>query len=297
MAKASSKMKHKPSVLSVSSLIILSLYSLILIAVAIWAVIFSLTNFMEDIFFDNTYLVLPEKLHFENYKRVFEVMMVTVEDGAGTRDVLLPEMFLNSLLFAVGSAFFGALAPCLMGYITSKFKFKFNNFIEGIVLITIVLPIVGSLPSNIRIVYGLGLNDSISGIWIMAFGFANMYFFIFKAAFSAVPKSISEAAYIDGANHWSIFFTINLPLVKTTFFSVFTLILVSAWNNYATPLAFAPNVPTVSYGLMIFIHNTRVNEPPLQMAGALLLLIPILTVFAFTNQLLMGNLSIGGVKE
>lgn len=291
------KLAHKPSVLSVSSLIILSLYALLLVAVFIWAVLFSLTDFMDDIYWGGGhYLVWPQRFRFDNLVKVADAIKLTVQSGGGTREVTLIEMFGNSILYAVGSGFAMAAAPCLMGYITARFDFKFNKIVDAAVLISMILPIVGSLPSTINIVYGLKLDDTFLGLWILSFGFTNMYYFIFKASFSGIGKAYSEAAEIDGANNLTIFFQIMMPLVKTTFMSIFLIAFVRMWNDYNRPLAFAPNLPTASFGLFRFLQNTRVNEPPLKMMGSMLLLIPILTFFAIFNKKLMGNLTVGGVK-
>ena len=291
------KLAHKPSVLSVSSLVILGLYSLLLISVFIWAILFSLTDFMDDIYWGGGhYLVWPEKFRFDNLTKVADAIKLTVKSGGGTREVGLLEMFGNSILYAVGSGFAMAAAPCLMGYITARFDFKFNKVIDAAVLISMILPIVGSLPSTINIVYGIKLNDNFLGLWILSFGFTNMYYFIFKASFSGIGKAYSEAAEIDGASNITVFFQIMLPLVKTTFMSIFLIAFVRMWNDYNRPLAFAPNLPTASFGLFRFLQNTRVNEPPLKMMGSMMLMIPILTFFAIFNKKLMGNLTVGGVK-
>lgn len=291
-----STLKHKPSILSVSSLILLSLYAFTIVAIFVWAIVFSLTDYMEDIFIANEYFVWPKHLNFKNYVRVYEVFSVQVEAGIGYRLVMLPEMFLNSILYAAGTAFFGMLAPCIMGYITQRFHYKFNAIIDAIVMITLILPIVGSLPSSMRIVYGLSLNDSFFGFWIMGFSFTNMYYFVFKATFKAVPSALSEAAYIDGANNLKIFFMINIPLVKTTMLTVFTVMFVGNWNTYTTQIAYAPNLPTISYGLYRFIHGSQISEPTLMMAGAMLLLVPILVFYVLGNKFMMGNLTVGSLK-
>lgn len=299
MKKNSNSLKHKPSVLSVSSCVILTAYVIVLFAIMLWAVVFSLTDFNEDIFFSKSrrYLVFPSKLNWGNYQKVYDFYTIIVEAGAGTRGVFLPEMFLNSILYALGTAFAGALAPCIMGYVAGRFRFhRLVGFIDAIVLVTMVLPVVGSLPSQVRIIYGLGLNDSFFGLWIMAFGFANMYYFVCKAMFKGIPMEISEAAHIDGAGNFQIMVRVILPLAVPTFLSVMLLMFVSAWNNYTTALVFAPNKPTAAYGLFIFIQNTRVSEPTLKMAGAMLLMGPILLLFIFLNKKLMGNVTLGSVK-
>ncbi len=300
MAKNNTSMKHKPSVLSVSSFIILLIYALIIVTVLIWALVFSFVNYENDIQFNlangKSFLVWPSEFNFDNLVAVYSKMKVTVPSGLYTRDVLMPEMFLNSVLYAVGVSFCSTLAPCIMGYITAKYKFKFNAVLDIVVLVTMILPIVGSLPSQINIVYGLGLDNWIPGLWIMGFGFANMYYFVFKSIFVNLPNSIYESAAIEGASNFRIFVQIMFPLASSTFFAVMLISFVSAWNNYTTPLAFAPQVPTAAYGLFTFIRSTRVSEPTLKMTGAMVLMIPILIIFAFLNKFLMGNITVGAVK-
>lgn len=289
-------LKHKPSVLSVTSLVILLIYSIIILLVFAWAVVFSLTDYTTEIFLRNRYLVMPAKIHFENFAKVYEYFRVEIEQGAGTRFVYLPEMFLYSVAFSVGRGFFGALAPCLVAYAATKFKYRFNQIIDGIVFVVMILPIVGSLPSSIRVVYALNLNDRMIGLWIMGFAFAGMYYFVFKAAFHAVPNALSEAAVIDGANNHQIFLLINFPLVKITFLSVFTLVFVGNWNDYTTPLVYARSLPTAAYGLHLFIHQTKISQPTLMMTAAMLLMFPMLLLYIFANKFLLGNLTMGGVK-
>ena len=286
-----------------SSGVVLTIYTLILLAALIWAFVFAFVDFENDIMSNinnpnRSYLVWPQKWNFSNIVDVYNSIYCEIPYGTSKRVILLPEMFVNSILYSLGVSFMSTLAPCIMSYVTAKFRFKFNTVVDSIVLITISLPIVGALPSQIRIVYGLNLDNSIIGLWIMAFGFASMYYFVFKAAFIAIPNSLSESASLDGAGNFRIFIKIMLPLVKITFASVMLICFVSAWNNYTTPLAFSPHKPTVAYGLFRLIQGwgTRINEPTLKMMGAMMLMIPILIVYALLNKKLMGNLTVGGVK-
>ena len=291
--------KHKPSVLSVSSLIILIVYSLLLITALLWALSFSFVDFDNQIEYNfangNSFLVFPEKFDFGNIVGVYEKIKKEVAFGAGTKIVTLPEMFLNSVLYAVGVSFAGTLAPCIMGYVTAKYDFKFNKVIDTVVIVTMILPIVGALPSQLKVVMDFGFIDSIPGLWIMAFGFANMYYFVFKAIFKSLPEALNESAMVEGAGDFRIFLQIMLPLVKTTFSSVMLIGFVAAWNNYTAMLAFAPNKPTAAYGLFTLVQGTRAL-PTEKMTGAMILMIPVLLGYIFLNKKLMGNLTMGSVK-
>lgn len=291
--------KRKPSVLSISSLIILSVYALILISALLWALSFSFVDFDMQIEYNfdngNSYLVFPNKLDFSNIGGVYEKIKKEVVFGAGTKVITLPEMFLNSILYALGVSFCGTLAPCIMGYVSSKYKYRFNKVIDTVVIVTMILPIVGALPSQLKVAMAFNFIDSIPGLWVMAFGFANMYYFVFKAIFASLPDALNESAMVEGAGDFRIFLQIMLPLVKTTFSSVMLIGFVGAWNNYTVPLAFAPNKPTAAYGLFTLVQGTRAM-PTEKMTGAMILMIPVLVAYMLLNKKLMGNLTMGSVK-
>jgi multiple sugar transport system permease protein len=95
---------------------------------------------------------------------------------------------------------------------------------------------------------------------------------------------------------WKIMF----PLSRTTYLTIVLLLFVGFWNDYTTPMLFMPNVPTLSYGLWTFVVGSSINEianEPMRLAACLLLLMPILILFAFMHNKLLTNVSIGGVKE
>ena len=277
---------------------VLILYSIVFIAILIWAGVFSLANYEYDIMFSPTgsYLVWPQEAFFENYSVAYKGYKLTVEFGETTKDMMFLDMLGNSLIFAIGMAFAGTLAPCLMGYITSQFRCKANAFFDGFVLVVMVLPIVGALPAAMILMDALNLMDSYLGLSLKAFTFLNMYYFIFKAAFGGLSRGYTEAACIDGASNITIFLRIMLPLVKTTFLTVFVLLFVADWNSYINILQYAPNKPTVSYGFYLNMRVFTNWEDPTRMAGAMILMLPILLFYVFANKYLMGNLTIGGMK-
>ena len=115
----------------------------------------------------------------------------------------------------------------------------------------------------------------------------------------AIPESFSEAAKIDGAGNFTIMVTIMLPLVKTTFSTIFLIYFINFWNDYQTPLLYMPNRPTISYGLYRFGNsvNAELSSVPMQIMGSMLVFIPILLVFTLFSKKMMGNISMGGLKE
>ena len=275
---------------------ILLVYVLSLLVVLLWGGMTSLKT--RNDFLDNLKIAFPKILNFENFSNALMKFSVEIEVGGGIGKVYLYEMFLNSLLYSIGCAFTATLIPCIAGYMTAKFNYKFSKIMTGVVIITMIIPIVGSLPSEIRVAQRFGLYDNIWGLWIMRANFLGMYFLIFQKVFKNIPDDYTEAAQLDGASYFSVFLKIMLPLVKNTFLTVMLLKFVEHWNDYSTPLVYLPSQPTAAVGLFYFSRSTdpTIASVPMKMAGAMLLLLPILIIYIFLQDKLMGNISLGGIK-
>lgn len=293
--RVKNKIRMGISVSSVIIFIILILYSVSLLLPLLWGFV---TSFKDDFTFMMKPFGLPDPWLYQNYLDALTKFKVSAEYGAGTRQVYMPEMFLNSVLYAGGCAFTATLIPCVTAYMTAKYPYKFSKLITTVVIVCMILPIVGALPSEILVATKLGLYDRIWGMWIMKANFLGLYFLVFQNVFKGVPAEFTEAAKIDGASHFRIFLQIMMPLAKNVFFTVLLLKFIEFWNDYQTPLRFIPNRPTVAYGMFTFEHNydNDLSTPPMRFAGAMLLLIPILIVFLALHKRFMGNLTMGGIK-
>ena len=161
-----------------------------------------------------------------------------------------------------------------------------------------MIPIVGSYPSEINMLQKLGLYNTLVGAWIQKANFLGMYYLVFYAAFKGLAKDYSEAAEMDGASEFTVMTRIMLPLVRNAYFTVFLVKFVEFWNDYQIPLLYLPSRPTLSYGLYYVSNYTAnmISTVPMRMAGCIIILIPILVLFIAFNDKLMGNITLGGVK-
>ena len=132
----------------------------------------------------------------------------------------------------------------------------------------------------------------------MNIAFSNMYFLIFYAAFKSMDFGYAEAAFIDGAGWFTVFFQIYLPLVSTTIGSVALLQFISYWNAYETPMIFIPDIPTLAIGLYMFKWTAPpgFKGMPYQITACFLLMLPVVILFIIFRDKLMGNLTMGGLK-
>ena len=245
---------------------------------------------------------LPQEgWQFSNYALAMTKIFVKVRIASGGFTYVgIIDMYINTILYAVGCAFFSTFVPCCTAYLTGRFKYKFSGIIVGIVIVTMSLPIVGSTPSSLQLARTLGLYDSIFGMWLMSAHFQmGIHFLVFHDAFRNFPAAYKEAAEIDGANHLHVMFRIMMPLVKNVFVTIFLLRLIGLWNDYQTPLLYIPNKPTIAYGLYYFSFVNTDNQTfsvPMQLTGAFLLSVPIFIVFVIFQKRIMTNISIGGIK-
>jgi ABC-type glycerol-3-phosphate transport system permease component len=262
----------------------------------VWAGISSLKDPWE---FDDSALAFPKIWSFINYSSAFKAYTVSVETASGTETVGTFRIILNTILYAGGCAFMGTLVPCLTSYVVAKQKFRVLRIYYIIVVVCLSIPIIGGTASQLRIAKSIGIYDTIWGIWLMRGYFIGSYFLIFYSAFKMIPDSFSEAAKIDGAGNFTILFKLVLPLISKTFTTIMLILFVNHWNEYQVPLMFTPSVPTLAVGLYKFAFSSsdEYGRTPIQLAGSMILFVPILIVFVTLQDKLMGNISMGGIKE
>ena len=276
--------------------IVLLLYAGLMIYSLSWGF---LNTFKTKAEFRLNILGFPEKWTFENYQTASTNLYIKIEHGAGFRTVRLAEMFFNSILYAMGCAFLTTTCQCITAYAVKEFPCKFSSILYGIVIATMLIPIVGSDASFLNVLQKLNLYDTIFGAWFMKSYFIGMYFLVFHATFVKLPNSYAEAAMIDGASNMRVLLTIVLPLIKGMFFTIFLLTFIGYWNDYQVPLLYLPSMPTIAYGVYDFSNSpqTHLSSIPMKLTGCMLMLLPILFIFLIFNKRLMKGMSVGGLKE
>ena len=274
--------------------VIVSLYCLSMLAVLAFGVINSLKT-VDDYEYLNPF-GLPHAAEggwqFVNYIKVFSEFTVTT---VGAKEVGLIKMFFNSILYAGLMSLFCVATQVITAYAVAKYNFKGKNIIYAVAIIVMILPIIGSLASEVQIADAFGFRNSVLGVCLMRCKYTGIYFLVFYATFKSLSWSYAEAAQIDGASHFGTFFHIMLPLIKGTIFAVFILLFIEHWNDYYTPLVFLPEKPTLSYGLFTF-QDDNAGSIPLQFSACFLASIPILLVFIAFKDKIMGNVTMGGIK-
>lgn len=292
-------MKKKINIFQIVIFIVLLLYTVSMFYVIFYAGITSLKPH-RDFDVNQNYLGFPSQIDFSNYEIVFNNFYID--------DPIYPwvqigfwEQLLYTILYAGVSCLLTALAPLLMAYACTKFRYQFNAVISVIVIVTMITPIVGASTSMISVLHSFRLYNTIFGVYCEKFIFANMYFLIYSGILANVPRSFCEAAEMDGASEFTVLTRIMLPMVKNVFLTIALIYFINYWNDYQTPLLYMPSYPTLSYGVYNMTVNTSasmgLNYKTVQMAASMTLIVPILILFVIFKDKIMGNLTMGGEKE
>ncbi|MBO5926194.1 MAG: carbohydrate ABC transporter permease [Clostridia bacterium] len=304
--------------------IFLSLYTISLIFPLVWGI---MTSFKERVdFLSNSIFALPDFSYwdlnkgieeyygydnpFGNYTKILMDSEIKTSSAyykgfykrtliRNTATLDIADYISNSILYAVVASIIRTFSPMTVAYLCSKYKCKFASVVHVFVIFVITTPIVGGVTGTLNLARQLGLFDNWAGTFIRSIGFANTYFLIFFSFFEGASNTFAEAAEIDGASQFRVMVTIYFPLAKAMFSTVLLLTFVAAWNDYNTSLMFLPTHLTLAYAIYYFTSTgaSENDSAPFRIAAAMLLAIPVLVIFVIFKNKLMGNLSLGGLKE
>lgn len=204
---------------------------------------------------------------------------------------------MNSFIVATASTIGLVIVSSLAAYAFSKLKFKFKNIIFVIFISSLMVPKEVLIVPLFRLIQDFEMVNTLSGMIYpniaTAFGV-----FMLKGFFDTIPDSLREAAKMDGANEWTVFYKIMLPLVKPGIGALFILHFVQVWNDYLWQLVVGQetNAKTLMVGIATLMQDLNPNFA-YKMAGATVAAIPMIIIFIFFQRYFTKGISIGGVKE
>lgn len=291
------KIKSKWSPLTITLFTVLIIYVLIMLVMLWWVVITASKEYINDYksFKDgipSNIIGLPKTFAlFSNLSAVSD----------GFANFTLIQMALNTVLYALGCSLSKVIVTCIVAYLCSRYENWCSKIVYVIVVVTMIIPIVGSQAAEIQMAKELLLYDKIWGMWLMRANFLGMYFLVFYAVFKSMPKGYYEAATIDGASDMQVMIKIALPLVKYTFLSIFLILFIEYWNDYLIPNLYLPSYKTLSLALYQQsqaqeLKINKIAQVTYVMTTVLIVTIPVVILFAIFSERLMGNLSVGGLK-
>ncbi|HUP63425.1 MAG TPA: carbohydrate ABC transporter permease [Thermoanaerobaculia bacterium] len=204
--------------------------------------------------------------------------------------------FLNSAIIASAVTFFSVLFGSMAGYAFARLRFGGRDRFFGLLLVALVIPPqVGMLPLFL-LMKTLGLVNSYWGAIIpsMATVFG---IFLIRQFMLSVPQELLEAARIDGASEWRIYWTVVLPVARPILATLATFMFMSTWNDFMWPLIILSDQQ--HYTLPVALANLsgeHVQDIELMMAGSVVTVLPVLAVFLFLQRYYIAGIMQGSVK-
>ncbi|MCC3291513.1 MULTISPECIES: carbohydrate ABC transporter permease [unclassified Arthrobacter] len=228
--------------------------------------------------------VLPDSLDFSNYQEA----MTLVPFG---------RFFVNSVIVTLAGASIKVVLAILTAYALVFIRFPFKRAIFVAILVALMVPPQVAILPNYILVTSLGGADTYWGMILPGLGTA-FGTFLLRQHFLTLPGTILESAEIDGAGHWSRLWRIVVPISVPTIATVGLVTIVTEWNEYIWPLVIVsrPEMMTLPVGLTL-LRNSE-SDPAswgIMMAGAVLVLVPILVVFAALQRYIVAGLTQGSV--
>jgi multiple sugar transport system permease protein len=240
--------------------------------------------------FDNA--LIPETFKWSNYQEVWDQLP------------LLHWMF-NSITIALLAAGFVAVSSSIVAFGFAYFRFPLRNTLFGLVLGTMMLPSSVTMIPTYLIWKNLGFLNT----WVPLFGMnlfgSAFYIFLQRQFFLGLPRELFEAARIDGASYWSMFWKIAMPLAKPSFIIVFLFEFQASWNNLQGALIYlnAGSIDGFTVPLGISFAMTKYSptnggqgDYQYVMVAALLVTLPLLALFAAGQRYFIEGVATQGRK-
>ncbi|GMX66096.1 MULTISPECIES: sugar ABC transporter permease [Paenibacillus] len=232
--------------------------------------------------------LLPEQFVFEHYTELFT-----------SKSFLFGTWYWNTLKIATLSMIFGTLMVLLCGYALSRFRFKGRKTALSTLLILGMFPGFMSLIAIYILLKELNLLDThLAMIIVYSFGAPLLGSFIAKGFFDTIPRSLDEAARIDGANNITIFVKIMLPLSKPMLAYAALTQFVGPWIDFifARMVLRTRDKWTLAVGLYDQISSNQNSNFTLFAAAAVLIAVPISLLFIYLQRFLVEGLTAGASK-
>ena len=214
----------------------------------------------------------------------------------GSADTPVLRWFLNSVLAATGQALLVVATAALAAYALARMDFRGKRLIFGTIVATLFVPAVILIIPNYIIVSRFAWLDSLTAVIVPGAASAFGVFFL-RQFFTSLPEELEEAAYVDGAGPFRIFWSVVLPLSKPALATLFVLSVLTNWNDFLWPLyvLFSADQQTLPAGLGT-LQNANAVRYDLLMAGAMIAAVPVLLLYLVAQRFVIEGVSRTGLK-
>lgn len=255
--------------------------AVIMLAPLMWMITLSLKP--SELTYSPPYLI-PTTFQWSNYVDAWQAAN-------------FPRYYLNTAIMALGITVGQVLFCSLAAYAFARLEFPGRNVLFFVVLITMMLPIQVLIIPSYLTVLNLGWKNTFMALivprMVSAFGI-----FLLRQYYLTLPRDLDEAAMLDGASRFGVWWRIILPLSKPALATLAIFAFLFSWNDFLWPLIVAddPDMRTIQLGLVMFQGRYSTNWT-LLMAGAVTATIPTILVFLLGQRQFIESIALSGIKE
>ena len=246
----------------------------------LWLVLTSLKT-PENVFDPNW---IPSPWYPQNYANVFENAPVL-------------RWILNSFLVSVLGVVSVMFSSSLVAYGFARLRFRGNKQLFALVMATYLLPAMITLIPTFLIWNELGFVNTLVPLWAGNLFGSAFYIFMLRQFLFTIPQDLVDAARVDGASYFRIYWNIMLPLIKPALAAVAVFEFGTKWNDFFTPLIYInrPELYTMALGLATFKDDFD-QQWSLWMAGSVVMTVPMIVLFFLAQRYFIEGVTTTGLK-
>lgn len=233
--------------------------------------------------------LLPRRVTAANYDRAIE----------GIAGISVVRFFWNSTVLAILSVVGTIASSALAAYAFARLRFRGRGVMFAVMISTLLLPFHVLIIPQYVVFQKLSLVDTYAPLLVGKFLATEAFFVFLMVQFMrTIPHELDEAAKIDGAGHWGIFWNIILPLSRPAIITTAIFTFIWTWNDFFGPLIYlsTPDKYPLPLALQLFIDETTGSDFGALMAMSILALLPVILFFLFFQRFLVEGVSTSGLK-
>ena len=223
-------------------------------------------------------------------------LISNVVEVVKARDYMLVTAFINSTILTVASVAGMVALGAMVAFVRQRRYSRWNRLIDLLVLSGLIIP--PAVVPTIWVLQKLGIFRTLPGLILIEVAFGLSFtILLFQAFISTIPKELDEAAILDGAGPFRLFFRVIFPLLKSVVVTVIVVQSVFVFNDFVNPLYFLPGDDNATVQLTLFNFKSQfTTEWNLLFTDILLITLPMLVLFIFFNRKIVEGMTAGAVK-
>lgn len=263
------------------------LFLTLCVAVALFPILWViLSSFKTNAEILSNGISLPSSFKFTGYQQALSISPIL-------------KYFMNSVIITAAATTANVLLLAMAAYVFARCHFRGKNFLYWLLSLSLVIPMTALLNPVYIIINNMGLADTKTGLMLVYTALnMPMSLMIMRSTFLSIPRSLEEAAYVDGAGFVRTFFQIMIPCAKGGLSSAAVLAFLNNWNEFtfALVLTRGQEARTLPLSLSYFTSQFSFNYTAM-FAAITIAVIPSIVVFAIFQEQVVSSLTAGAVKE